>query len=272
MTAPDGGPNKRSADRDRKLADLAADLRKTRGEVADVRNTVGDLAATISEWAPQLVDVQKDLAQLGGQVEELLESPDIKNAPVNWPELPAEDAEREWAKLGEWVHEILGGWYLVTRGQLPDCWPLHRPAFLQLAWLRSSHIESYLSRTHPSQAAEWNVRWLDAALSRVATYIPDTKCRAVPGKPGEHLVDQLHAQQHRTGQQPAPTGANPFPNPYAQQQPGSPAPPVPPTPAVPSSARDEVIRWDYWGGYFNQAMRADLAWRREREAAAKNGG
>jgi len=285
-TAPDGGPDNRTPDRDRQLVDLAADVRKSRGEIAKLRNTLVDLASTISEWGPQLVDTQKDVAKLSGQVEELLESPEIKNAPVDWFALPAEDAAREWVKLGEWVQEVLGDWYLITRAQLPDCWALHCPAFLQLAWLRSSHIEAYLSRSHPAQAAEWNVRWLDAALDKIKDYIPDSRCRAVAGGPGEHLVDKLQAEQGsrvRGQEQTQPqaadlrqhaaagpsTSGNPYPNPYAQQQPQRPVAP-PATPAHPtapgSAAGQEVIRRDYWGGYFNQAMQADLMWRRERES------
>lgn len=265
--APDGGPDKRRADRERQLVDLAADIRKSRGEVHSLRNTVIDLASTISEWGPQLEDNQKEVAKLGVQVAELLESPEIKNAPVDWFQLAAENAEQEWPKLGQFVHEVLGGWYQVTREQLPDCWALHRPAFLQVAWLRTSHIEAYLERSHPTQAAEFNVRWLDAALEKVKRAIPDSRCRAAAGRPGEHLVDRLAAQQRRgPAETPVPTaGDSQYPNPYAQgasQQ----GPPSDEAGDPTRAAGAEVIQWGYWGEYFQQAMRADLAWRREREA------
>lgn len=270
-TAPDGGPDKTPPGQDRWQVDLAADLRKTRGEVHALRNTVVDLASTISEWGPHLEDTQREVAELRGQVEELLESPEIKNAPVDWFQLPAEDAEREWPKLGEFVHEVLGGWYEVTREQLPDCWALHRPAFLQVAWLRTSHIEAYLERSHPAQAAEFNVRWLDAALEKIKRAIPDSRCRALAGRPGEHMVDRLAAQQRRDPvSSPAPAAAaSPYPNPYAQSGGQHPAPQPGAEggdPAATRAAGAEVIQWDYWGDYFHQAMRADLAWRRAREA------
>lgn len=263
----------RFGEKDRQLVDLGTDVRKTRGEVHALRTTVVDLASTISEWGPHLEDTQKDVAELRGVVDELVSAQaEDANAPVDWFKLPAETAELEWPKLGEWVHEVLGGWYLVTRAQLPDCWALHRPAFLQVAWLRSSHIEAYLSRSHPAQAAEWNVRWLDAALDKIKEYIPDTRCRAVTGGPGQHLVDKLEeAQQGRQRAAAGPTtGGNPYPNPYAQPQPTA-TPATGPATGGPagrssSSAAQEVIRWEYWGEYFNQAMQTDLTWRREREA------
>ncbi|PXY16461.1 hypothetical protein BAY59_38545 (plasmid) [Prauserella coralliicola] len=281
-SAPDGGPDKEPPGRERWAVDLAADVRKTRGEVHALRNTVVDLASTVSEWGPHLEDTQRDVAELRGQVDELLESPEIKNAPVDWFKLPAEDAEREWPKLAEFVHEVLGGWYEVTREQLPDCWALHRPAFLQVAWLRTSHIEAYLERSHPAQAAEFNVRWLDAALEKIKRAIPDSRCRALAGRPGEHLVDRLAAQQRRdpvSPPVPAATSASPYPNPYAQgggQHPAQLAAQAQPAAGSAAggdptrAAGNEVIRWEYWGDYFHEAMRADLAWRREREAQQAN--
>jgi hypothetical protein len=276
-TAPDGGPDNRTPERGRQLVDLAAYVRS---EVTKLRAITGDLASTVAEFGPQLVDTQKDIANLRGEVEQLVAGrAETDNPPVDWVHLAAEDAEREWPKLGEWVHEVLGGWYFVTRAQLPDCWALHRPAFLQVAWLRSSHIEAYLGHSHPAQAAEWNTRWLDAALAKIKECIPRSQCRAVAGQPGEHLVDQLAVQQrHETAPAPAAAGSNPYPNPYAQgPHPATLAsqsyPPVGTSTTASATespaargAGEEVINWDYWGGYFNHAMQADIAWRRKREA------
>lgn len=285
--APDGGPNRRRPDRDRLLLDLGAQVRDLGTRVDGLKRTVVDVTSTVSEFGPQLIDVQRDLGKLSEQVEELLDSPEVKNPPINWVALPAEDAEREWDALGRWVHEVLASWYEITRDQLPDCWALHRPAFLQVSWLRTSHVESYLSRSHPNQAAEWNTRWLDAALEKIKAAIPDTRCRPLVGRPGEHLVDALEAQQRRgrdpqdlreRGQQlhqqvTQPTHAPPG-------QPGSPysdptyAPaPITPDPQPTHSTTgggdrpgEQVIQLDYWRGYFEQAMRADVDMRRQREA------
>ncbi|GAY10337.1 hypothetical protein [Pseudonocardia sp. N23] len=278
--APDGGPaNRGTPARSRQLVDLAEDVRKVRGDVGRLRTTVGDLAGTVAEFAPQLLDVQRDLLTVRGVVEELATAKAAAdNPPVDWFAMSAAEAETEWIKLGDWVHSVLGGWYQVTRAQLPDRWALHRPAFLQVAWLSTSHAEAYLPLSHPNQAAEWNTRWLDAALAKVEQHILPKQCRAVPGGPGQHLVDELDAaQQEARG--PAAGGTSPYPNPYPQQQYAesaaaraarSYAQPQHVEPAHTRAARSagqETIRPDYWGPYFSEAMRADLAWRRERDDA-----
>jgi hypothetical protein len=283
VTAPDGGPHHRAPDRDRLLVDLGTEVRALRENVERVRRNTADTAGVVAEFAPQVLDLQEDMARVRAELDALVDQPEIKNPPIDWVALPAEDAEREWDKLGHWVHEVLGGWYEITRAQLPDCWALHRPAFLHVSWLRTSHVEAYLARSHPSQAAEWNTRWLDAALEKIKETIPDTRCRAAAGRPGDHNLDALEEQQRRSrlhgdlaerGRQlreqaarsappPGQPGASPYSDPaYAQ-------PATPPEPAEPrhgDSPGRQVIQLDYWRGYFDQAMQADLAQRRQREA------
>lgn len=279
--APDGGPaNRGTPARSRQLVDLAEDVRKVRGDVGRLRTTLGDLAGTVAEFAPQLLDVQRDLLTVRGVVEDLATAKAAaENPPVDWFAMSAADAETAWIKLGDWVHSVLGGWYQVTRAQLPDCWALHRPAFLQIAWLSTSHVEAYLPLSHPNQAAEWNTRWLDAALDKVKQHIPPKQCRAVPGGPGQHLVDELDAAQQEAARTAA-GGTSPYPNPHTQPQQYAESAPAraarsyaqpqheePAHTRAARSAGQEVIRGDYWGPYFTEAMRADLAWRRERDAA-----
>jgi hypothetical protein len=179
---------------------------------------------------------------------------------VNWCTLPAKDAEYQWEALGCWVHDVLGGWYEVTREQLPDCLALHRPALVQVSWLWTSHTEAYLPRSHPNQAAEWNTRWIDATLGKIKTAIPTSRCRAVAGRKGEHLVDELEAQQRRSQD----------PHQHARQQTTHPAY----TPASPysdpsyahgpaqsgeiGSPGQQVIHRPFWQPYFEQAIQTDL--------------
>jgi hypothetical protein len=272
-TAPDGGPANPRGGRDRQLVDVAADLRKVRDDVSRLRTTVGDLAGTVAEFGPQLLEVQRDLNGLRGLVDELATATGAtQNPPADWFTMSAAAAEQEWVRLGDWVHNVLAGWYQITRAQLPDCWALHRPAFLQVAWLHTSHTQAYLPASHPNQAAEWNTRWLDAALDKVRRHIPESRCRAVSGGPGEHLVDHLEtAQQGRGGgpglPYPPASEVSPYPNPYDQQY-----APQPHEQRSPDWAEQEVIRADYWGGYFTQAMQADLAWRcsRDEQLATQN--
>ncbi|ODU05025.1 MAG: hypothetical protein ABS81_08725 [Pseudonocardia sp. SCN 72-86] len=256
-TAPDGGPDNPRGGRDRQLVDVAADLRKVRDDVGRLRTTVGDLAGTVSEFGPQLLDVQRDLNGLRGLVDELAAATAAtENPPADWFTMSAPAAEQEWVKLGDWVHNVLAGWYQITRAQLPDCWALHRPAFLQVAWLHTSHTQAYLPASHPNQAAEWNTRWLDAALEKVRRHIPESRCRAVTGGPGEHLVDHLQSAQQQVRSE-----GSPYPNPYDQQYAPQPQSEL----RSPDWAEQEVIRAGYWGGYFTQAMQADLVWRRDQD-------
>jgi hypothetical protein len=285
VTAPDGGPNHRAPDRERLLVDLGNEVRALRENVERVRRNTAETAGVVAEFAPQVLDLQEDMARVRAELDALVDQPEIKNPPIDWVALPAEDAEREWDKLGQWVHEVLGGWYVITRAQLPDCWALHRPAFLHVSWLRTSHVEAYLARSHPSQAAEWNTRWLDGALEQIKEAIPDTRCRAAAGRPGDHNLDALEEQQRRSrlrgdladrarelreqaarpayAQAPGQPGASPYSDPaYAQPA----TPPAPPESRNADSPAGQVIQLDYWRGYFDQAMRADLAERRRREA------
>ncbi|MFC5211981.1 hypothetical protein ACFPM0_37395 [Pseudonocardia sulfidoxydans] len=267
-TAPDGGPANSRAGRDSQVLDLAADVRRVRDDVNRLRETMGDLASTVSEFGPQLLDVQRDLNGVRGLVDELTAATETtQTPPADWFTMTADAAQQEWVALGDWVHHVLAGWYQIARAQLPDCWALHRPAFLQVAWLHTSHTQAYLPASHPNQAAEWNTRWLDAALEKVRRHIPESRCRAVTGGPGEHLVDHLDTAQ-QTGRAGGPglpyppaSEVSPYPNPYEQQYAPRPQSEL----RSPDWAEQEVIRADYWGGYFTQAMQTDLAWRRDRD-------
>lgn len=257
MSAPDSGLNKRSADQ--ALMDLAADVRGVRGTIAEVRDNVGEVAGVVAELAPQLAEVRGEVSELQGQVEELLKAPaEPTNPPIPWPALTAEDAQREWHALGQWVAEVLVPWYELTRGQLPDCWALHRPAMLQLSWLRTSYIEAFLPRSHPSQAAEWHTRWLSAALDNIATAIPTQFCR-----PGEHKVHE-HVSAEQKRQNPPASGPGGGPQPWAQ-----PRGPVPQPAAAyhQETERDQLADPQYWGPHFEKAMQQDIDERRRREAA-----
>ncbi|MFB9745645.1 hypothetical protein ACFFOU_31440, partial [Pseudonocardia sulfidoxydans] len=139
-TAPDGGPANSRAGRDSQVLDLAADVRRVRDDVNRLRETMGDLASTVSEFGPQLLDVQRDLNGVRGLVDELTAATETtQTPPADWFTMTADAAQQEWVALGDWVHHVLAGWYQIARAQLPDCWALHRPAFLQVAWLHTSH-------------------------------------------------------------------------------------------------------------------------------------
>ena len=135
----------------------------------------------------------------------------------------------EWQALGDWVASILGPFYELTRAQLPDCWPLHRPAVLELVWLRRMYVAAHRPDAAPSAAADWHTRWRREALANIAAAIPETWCR-----PGEHWVERF---SHRPG----------------------PPPPRPTAPVLDSGSPCPALGCE------------DIAWRRQREAAAAGG-
>lgn len=294
MTAPDGGPGgKPSPERvqARILTELGGQVRDINTRLAKVRMSLGEVAGVVSEFGPELADVQKGLAEVRGQVATLLEeTPEITNPPIDWSNLPAEQAEREWDVLGRWVHEVLGGEYEITRDELPDCWALHRPALRTLTWLRCTYVDAYAEGARNVLSAEWNTRWMDSALAKVKKAIPPSRCRPRAGERGEHLVDVLAAQQQQRGRteqlrqhsqaavQQAAQSAYPAPGqptgPYPAPGAPYPPPPTPPTgqpvPLVtgPDSPGQQIIQLDYWRPYFEQAMREDITRRRAAEQAA----
>lgn len=268
-----------------------------RVELGEATGKFNAVVKDVSEViGPDVATLRADVAELRGVVDTLLGEDEAEVEPdeprLHWPDLSTEVAEEEWEALGKWVHTTLGYWFEVTRGQLPDCWPLHRPAFLQVWWLRLTYDDAHTgNRASSVNMAEWNTRWLDAALARIAEAIPTNMCRAVPGRPGQHLVPAHEAQQQaeaaRAPRAPAPTapaGGGQYSIPaYMQaqqqaQQVATGAAAGPPTPAagepqpVPAdkakAASSDVTEPRYWGAFFEQARQADLRWRHERDLAA----
>lgn len=199
----------------------------------------------------------RELLDLGGRVDSLEdavrslsvlvgEQQRAANPPMDWTRMPAAQAREAWPVLAQWVGEILVPCYELTRGELPDCWPLHQQAVYELSWLRSTHVQAYLPHAHPDLTAQWYTRWRPAALARIRELIPDSRCR-----PGEHLttMEQSRARRSenpRPGQTPAATSADPA--------------------AVPPRAQPAVVA--HWWGNYCMAAHADVAARQARENAA----
>jgi hypothetical protein len=272
--APDGGPNKRRPERDRLLIDLGADLRTVRTEVhglgadvqrlrADVRETAGYVAEAI----PRLEDVETTLAEVRGQLDQLTaEEPEPANPPIEWPALTAEDAAREWDSLAEWIDGTLVPWLQITRAQLPDPWPFSRRAVFELLWLRTCYRQAYMKKSHPTAAAEWHTRWLDAALENVRKAVPEGWDQPAGEQPpaAPAASTQQPQQPQQPGYPPAAAGSGTEPWKQYAQQPQQPAP-QPVRQYQQESWRDLLATREHWHGAWQQAKQRDLEWRRERE-------
>ena len=85
--------------------------------------------------------------------------------PWCWPLMDAETRAAAWGALARWAGEVLAPWHGLTRRDLPDCWPAHRRAVLELTWLRHTHLAAHAAKAPPHLAAEFHARWLPAALA-----------------------------------------------------------------------------------------------------------
>jgi hypothetical protein len=240
---PDGSVGGgRAGGRARAVAELDARTRRAiaridgRLEALDQRSS--QLAGVLAELLPRVDDLTDRASELRGRLDALAEEKQPSEfAPVHWPSLSAEEASKAWDALGQWVDDVLGPWYGITRGQLPDCWALHRRAVIELSWLRSSYVVAFGSKAPASLAAEWHTRWLRDALNAIRSAIPDTQCR-----PDEHL-------------QPARAGT------YSPPQSG-----VRPASHAPGRGyvdpRDLVVHPRFWRTSFDAARDADVRERR----------
>lgn len=225
--APDGGPNNPRPGAE--VTRLAAHLRRLTDRVEQVAARQADLGVTVSEQlAPAYLELRDQIANLEGQLHEVLDvlEQDRRTAPVHWPALTVEQARREWALLAQWIEDVLVPWYSLTRGQLPDCWALHRSAVVELSWWRVIYAQSFASRSPGTLAGEWHDRWRRVALANIRSAIPERSCG-----PGRH---QTSDDEPRARSSVEPAGG---------------------------SWRQDPAERRHWRDFYEQAVADDLRWR-----------
>ena len=270
---PEGstGAGPASPRRDRMLSELAGEIRAARAEerrdvaalqaeLARIAALLGENADLLAQVLPRVGALDTELADLAGRVDELTGATPAVVAPVDWPALSADAAAAEWEALASWVADVLGPFYEITRAQLPDCWALHRPAVIELVWLRHCYAAAHAPDAAPGAAGEWHTRWRRDALANIATAIPKTWCR-----PGEHYLHE-HDRDRRDREQVRPI------DPVGPVERHQPTPGRRPGPEDLRVGRDgEITSPRCWGEAYQAAAGADLAWRRERDAGAAAG-
>jgi hypothetical protein len=229
------------------LTALAAHLRRISDRVEQVATAHTELAALVSErLAPEITALRNDtveqLSAQAAQIHQILTATEaVHHPPIDWPGMTAEQAATAWGDLAHWIADVLVPWYQITREELPDCWAMHRPAVVELSWLRSAHIEAFAPNTAAHHAADWHTRWRPAALARLREVIPRHGARSC--SPGEHLVpDHERVRRH-------------------------PAPPPPP-PALTDRQPlpgEQLAERHHWETFLEQAVTTDRAWRLDRE-------
>lgn len=188
LGAAEPSPLSRAQARDELLARLAAQVR-TSHAATERRLEVLEAATAASAALLAQAQPRPDTAldQLSALAERLDQPGAEPLAPVSWPALTAEEAATVWAELADWIDRVLVGWYAITRAQLPDCWPLHRPVLLELTWLHSTYQEAHAPGARATLAADWHTRWRPAVLAAITTSTgPAPGALASGCRPGHH--------------------------------------------------------------------------------------
>lgn len=244
--------NPRDRARDEIVAALDARVRRLNETATESADLLAQALPRIDTLAERVGELTGRVDELAGQVVGAEPAAPPPNPPVHWPELSAEQARAEWDRLASWVAYVLGPWYQVTRGQLPDCWALHPRAVITLSWLRTAYVAAYTPNGRPDAAAEWHTRWLPAALAQLEAAVPQQWCR-----PDTHLVFDAHGRRNRATRPAEPHEAE-------NLGPGRPAASVP--------LSDDVTGPRYWGRYTDQAITEDVERRRRAEQATGDTG
>lgn len=273
---PAAGAGPASPRREQMLSELAAEIRAARAEerrdvttlraeLARIGGLLGENADLLAQVLPRVGALDAELADLAGRVDDLAgATPTAGVAAVDWPALSAAAAAAEWEALAGWVADVLGPFYEITRAQLPDCWALHRPAVIELVWLRRTYAAAHAPDAPPAAAGEWHTRWRRDGLANIATAIPKIWCR-----PGEHYLhehDRDRRDRDHDGDHDRPL------DPIGAVERSEPTPGRRPGPEDLRVGRDgEITSPRYWGPAYQSAAGADLAWRRDRDTAAAAG-
>jgi hypothetical protein len=259
------------------MADLAQELSQLRGDHEQDTRNCRESIGLVAEMMPRLGQVETNLGAITSRMEEMatevaeLTSAVKKLAPVDWPSLTEDEAIEQWEQLAEWVADILCDWYQLTRGQLPDCWPLHRPAVLELSWLRTCYLAAYAGKAAPQLAGEWHTRWRRDALANLAVIIDKKWC-----EPGQHMIDSSTRRELQRpptpARSPGPWASTPRPSHARPWLNGSYIDP----PATndmfvlhyEQTPTDQLSHRGYWQPALHAAISHDLAWRRARAERA----
>jgi hypothetical protein len=232
------------------LTALAAHLRRLAERLDDLDTRSGQLTDTLTnQILPQLNQLRADttdqLAHHTRQVQHLLDTlTPYTTPPADWSTMDADQAATEWDTLAHWIAHTLVPWHDITRDQLPDCWALHRPAVLELAWLHHTHRAAHQPGAPAHLTAEWHTRFKPAALHAIRDAIPRRGIRTCG--PGHHLTTDTQRIHHQPTPQPPPYPAD--------------------TPAT--LPTNQLAERHHWQHLYTQAVTADLSLRQTRNDSA----
>lgn len=235
-------------------------------------DAIGADVAAFGELVPTVQQLVGDVSSLSDTVKGLVGAPPA--ALADWLSLGSEEAEERWREIAYWVENVLVAGYNLSRGQLPDCWPMHRTAMVHLSWLYAAYRQAYQPSANPILAAEWSTRWLRDALDalRGDRVAPLARCDPRPDQPGRHLYDPTQAKAGVSRAESDAEKLAQLRETVARSAVSFPTSPGK-APAAPSkdpkleAVHDQLAERKWWSDYLDQGRAEDLAWRRAREAS-----
>lgn len=167
---------------------LEARLSQLGADLAEIGAAGADTHALVASLQNEVAAIADAVHALGGEVG----SDQVDEAyVVDWSRLDRATAEVEWTRLYEWLDDLLVPRYGVTVTQLRPCWPHHPEVREELSWLHTCWLAAYRSPSAtPGAGAEWHVRWLPAALDRIADHTRRSGCTMGQHR-GYALPDEL---------------------------------------------------------------------------------
>ena len=252
--------------RDEIIADLDARTRHQGTALDELQATLGGLGETVTESAGLLAQAIPRLDTLAEQVAEVRGRASTSDgggpggeavSGVVWETLTAEQAVEEWTRLATWVADVLGPWYEVSRGHLPDCWALHPPVVRYLSALHTAYVAAYSGPAASAAAvADWQSRWLPNSLGAIFGHMDPRDRVCAPGR-------------HDGA---GPDGAAVFTE-TGFRMTGHPTRPATELEQLQAELgrdtvylRDDPIRPEHWSPFWRRAVDADVAARRARAA------
>ena len=160
------------------IAALAAQLEELRGQLARYAGETGHLRAKMTEDSGQVLMLRLEIKQLGEKIDAAIarRNADEPQAPY-WLGLSRDEHLARLGQLRAWVDQVGMVQYRGYFERIPECWPSHAEAVLELSDVMTEWIRIYGDPDNRDLQAAlvFHDRWLPGVLSRLTQAV---KCDA----------------------------------------------------------------------------------------------